>query len=393
MVKLSWFKWLLLIGVAIAGVYMMSTHDAPMGEGNSGSIFGRNVYNPDGEIGQLADPNYTLRFPNDHLSHALFDIEWWYLTANLQDSEGKPFGLQWTLFRFRNPGSENLTLLNDDTPAPDSAWHNDQIFMAHASVHSLQEHWFSEKFARGGVGNAGVSDKPFTLAIDDWMWQSSDNSDNLLPALLNFTANNKSQQNSKLKAELALLQTGPLVLHGENGYSIKTTSGHASHYYSAPFIDIRGTLSISKKDEINKEIAVSGKAWFDQEWTSQLLDSNTLGWDWVSLHLDDGSKLMAFRMRLKNQDNYITGSYISSDGQQTKLEPSAISLAPISTTKVRDKMLPLAWALSIPSKNINITISSIKDDQWSAASIPYYEGMVDVKGSHQGKGFIELTGY
>nr|WP_297349782.1 lipocalin-like domain-containing protein [uncultured Glaciecola sp.] len=418
--------------------------------------FGRGLSTSDQQhLGEVADPNYVITFPKDHYSHASFDIEWWYLTANLADEEGNTYGLQWTLFRFRNPnaiyssGQEPLKSRTDSNPksrpkAEQSSWSNEHIYMAHASVHSDSKHWFSEKFARGDVGNAGVGKTPFKLFIDDWLWQSPTVS--LLPAKLTFnsklisnhTNENDAYQNgvneknaniddvSYLSVQLNLSNTGPYVLQGQRGYSIKSADGkHASHYYSAPFIEVEGTLTMSdslifsghhehnspknnnKENEtvVNKveksidlianakQIAVSGNAWFDQEWTSQLLDQATLGWDWLSLHLDNGDKIMAFQMRLKDQPNYITGTYINADGSSTTLMPSDIELNAIELTPVGNKELPLNWQLRINSKRLNISIKTTKNDQWNPASVTYYEGTVAVSGTHNGEGFLELTGY
>jgi predicted secreted hydrolase len=351
------------------------------------SIFGRNVYQQTTSIGQKADPNYVIKFPRDHLSHELFDIEWWYLTSNLEDQQGNVYGLQWTLFRFRNPSASEFA---ETQSVP---WNNNQMYMAHASVHSKTEHWFSEKFARGLVGNAGVYAKPFRLMIDDWVWSNSESSDLLLPANLQFTAANTLSHDSLISADIELHQSGPMVLHGDSGYSQKSTSLHASHYYSAPFIDVTGELKVTQINNVLKTIKVTGQAWFDHEWTSELLDTSTLGWDWFSVHFDNGSKLMAFRMRLADTDDYVTGSFIDADGIQTTLLPSMISLEPTSTSLVRNKEMPLTWQLKVPNQAINIGISSVKNDQYNDAFVPYYEGMVDVTGSHSGRGFMELTGY
>ena len=384
-------------------------------------------------LGNTADPNYVISFPEDHGAHELFDIEWWYLTANLEDPLGNVYALQWTLFRFRNPSeqadekgetkvSDESATINTDaaTKTPDAEWNNQHIYMAHASVHSASQHWFSEKFARGNVGNAGVETAPLKLFIDDWQWQSPTAA--LLPATLAFNArlissNNNSSEISYLNVELNLSNTGPYVLQGENGYSIKSANGkHASHYYSAPFIHAEGKLTTSKKaifshidneyepakesmvsesfkDTTLKQIAVKGNAWFDQEWTSQLFDQATLGWDWLSLHLDNGDKIMAFRMRLQDQPDYITGTYVQTDGSTTTLMPSDLSLDVIEFTIIGNKKLPLQWALSIPSKGINIKVETSKKDQWNPAIVAYYEGSVVLSGTHTGRGFLELTGY
>lgn len=405
-----------LAGVFLLGTYFVVTSQIALKTQANMSVFGRNVYEQNDDsnnalasnMGKKADPDYRMSFPQDHGTHDQFDIEWWYLTANLQDEAGDPYGLQWTLFRFKNSrprssqaqgnnSSSSLKnspiTLNESTVFLDKKWHNDQIYMAHASIHSLDTHWFSEKFARGGVGNAGLTALPLNLFIDDWQWLNSDGDTGLFPSTLTFSATDTSKPNAEASATFTLNQTGPLVQHGDNGFSVKSNSGHASHYYSAPFISIEGELTQAIDTVTTAPIKLKGQAWFDQEWTSQLLDTGTQGWDWLSLHLDDGNKIMAFRMRLKNQDDYVTGSYITSTGEQITLQPGDITLQPVSVKKVDGRQLPLIWKLIIPSKKIDLTISTLKDKQWNNAAVPYYEGMVKIEGSHGGVGFLELTGY
>ena len=405
-----------LAGVFLLGTYFVVTSQIALKTQANMSVFGRNVYEQNDDsnnalasnMGKKADPDYRMSFPQDHGTHDQFDIEWWYLTANLQDEAGDPYGLQWTLFRFKNSrprssqaegnnSSSSLknspVMLNESTVFLDKKWHNDQIYMAHASIHSLDTHWFSEKFARGGVGNAGLTALPLNLFIDDWQWLNSDGDTGLFPSTLTFSATDTSKPNAEASATFTLNQTGPLVQHGDNGFSVKSNSGHASHYYSAPFISIEGELTQAIDTVTTAPIKLKGQAWFDKEWTSQLLDTGTQGWDWLSLHLDDGNKIMAFRMRLKNQDDYVTGSYITSTGEQIALQPGDLTLQPVSVKKVDGRQLPLIWKLIIPSKKIDLTISTLKDKQWNNAAVPYYEGMVKIEGSHGGVGFLELTGY
>ena len=405
-----------LAGVFLLGTYFVVTSQIALKTQANMSVFGRNVYEQNDDsnnalasnMGKKADPDYRMSFPQDHGKHDQFDIEWWYLTANLQDEGGDPYGLQWTLFRFKNSrprssqaegnnSSSSLKnspiTLNESTVFLDKKWHNDQIYMAHASIHSLDTHWFSEKFARGGVGNAGLTVLPLNLFIDDWQWLNSDGDTGLFPSTLTFSATDTSKPNAEASATFTLNQTGPLVQHGDNGFSVKSNSGHASHYYSAPFISIEGELTQAIDTLTAAPIKLKGQAWFDKEWTSQLLDTGTQGWDWLSLHLDDGNKIMAFRMRLKNQDDYVTGSYITSTGEQIALQPGDLTLQPVSVKKVDGRQLPLIWKLIIPSKKIDLTISTLKDKQWNNAAVPYYEGMVKIEGSHGGVGFLELTGY
>ncbi len=230
-----------IAGLGIAAVllwgsyFMVSSQVAVETQANM-SIFGRNVYEQTDQsgsaransTGKKADPNYRMRFPQDHGTHDPFDIEWWYLTANLEDSSGNPYGLQWTLFRFKNPSpsssqteakspsnspaaslknsnvssKNSLVTLKDSTVSSNESWHNNQIYMAHASIHSLDTHWFSEKFARGGVGNAGLTRLPLNLFIDDWQWLNNNGDKGLFPSTLTFSATDTSKPNAEAKAIL-----------------------------------------------------------------------------------------------------------------------------------------------------------------------------------------------
>jgi predicted secreted hydrolase len=338
--------------------------------------------------GEVADPNYQIKLPQDHLAHPNFDIEWWYLTANLKDESGENYAFQWTLFRFSNQQQDN-------------AWHQGQIFMAHTSLHSPNAHWFEEKFAPAGLGNAGVSlnkkgavdSSPgfINLKMDDWLWQGLNSDGTLFPAKLNASVNKAIYLSDaeKMEIELVLKPSGPFILHGEAGYSVKSSAGkHASHYYSLPFIDVEAQLKSSSETK-----TLRGKAWYDHEWTSTLLDASTAGWDWMSLHLDNGDKIMAFSMRLNDQENYQTGTYISASGGSTTLLPEDISLEIEKYTAVEQRQLPLNWQVKIPKKLIDIKVKADKQNAYNESRFPYYEGSVSISGSHRGEGFLELTGY
>src|SRR3979411_2543180 len=102
-------------------------------------------------------PGKTFSFPADHGPHPDFRIEWWYVTANLVDSTGAAYGAQGTLVR------QAMTARH-----PTGGANNQQIWMGHAAVTRADTHRFSEAFARGGVGQAGVEAKPVLAWIDSW---------------------------------------------------------------------------------------------------------------------------------------------------------------------------------------------------------------------------------
>lgn len=86
---------------------------------------------------------------------------------------------------------------------------------------------------------------------------------------------------------LNLAADHPLVLQGDGGYSKKSERGQASYYYSQPYFTASGAITVG-----DRQIAVTGRAWMDREWSSQPLASDQTGWDWFSLHLSSGEKVM-----------------------------------------------------------------------------------------------------
>ncbi|MEP4890993.1 MAG: lipocalin-like domain-containing protein [Aliiglaciecola sp.] len=319
-----------------------------------------------------ANTEIAIEFPRDHLSHPEFAIEWWYLTANLFDSQGNQYPMQWTLFRFSGGVS-------------DSNWSNGQLYMSHGKLSSDKQSWFEEIFARGGVGNADVSlneeSNNFEAYLDDWHWRSS--SADLLPASLNFNLN------GQVNIMLNMQAKGPYILNGQNGYSVKLANEqHASMYYSQPFIAIDGSIEL-----LDKTIKVSGEGWFDHEWSAGLSDQKTQGWDWFSLHLNDGQKLMLYQVRHSELGNVWFGSLISPGGDKIHLTATDIKGTIDSYATVNGIQVPLNWSLSLPQYQIHIRVSAFKQDQYNHGMFPYYEGAVVVEGSHQGIGFMELTGY
>ena len=325
-------------------------------------------------------PGYQLQFPRDHGAHPDYRIEWWYLTANLSDQEGRQWGLQWTLFR------QALS------PQPvKSGWSSNQMWMAHAAITTPEGHYHEQRFARGGIGQAGVSlvgdDGHFNAWMDDWEWRS--HGATLLPAKLTFNVGDRD-------VILLLESTGDLVANGIDGYSQKSAQGQASYYYSQPHIRVRGFV----KQGLAKTY-LRGKGWLDREWSSQALAGNQSGWDWFSLHLDDGHKLMVYQLRHADGDHWLSGNWIDPLGAGERLETEAISLevirrGTINTDANRSRELPLEWQLSLPTQNRSWRIHPLYDEQWMDTRIPYWEGVVlveDEQGVPAGVGYMELTGY
>lgn len=317
-------------------------------------------------------PGMVLDFPRDHGAHADFRIEWWYLTANLQDTSGAHYGAQWTLFRqSMMPGAEG------------SGWDSRQIWMGHAAVTSANEHLYAERFARGGVRQAGVDANPFRAWIDSWEMRGA----------LSFSAQtispvDVSAAGPDFDFSLQLISEKPLVLQGEAGYSRKSERGQASYYFSQPFFAANGTLSIG-----GKPVKVSGQAWMDREWSSQPLASGQTGWDWLSLHLSSGEKVMLFRLRQADGKSYFAGNWITSEGRSTPLPLGSIAMTPSAFTEIDGRKLPTSWSVNVVDRGLKIDSVPLNVKSWMGTRFAYWEGPISFRGSHEGVGYLEMTGY
>jgi predicted secreted hydrolase len=221
----------------------------------------------------------TLRFPADHGAHPDFRTEWWYATGWLASAGGEPFGFQTTFFRLR-------TGIGERNP---SAFAPRQLVLAHAAVsdpaHGRLRH--AERAARAGFGRAGFAHGKTAVWIGDWRFEQEvqPNSDS--------DVYRAEVRGDDFAYSLRLAAAGPALLNGDAGFSAKAADPrHASYYYSRPQLAVSGTLTRAGRRQ-----EVSGRAWLDHEWSSELLPQAAQGWDWVGINLADGGALMAFRLR------------------------------------------------------------------------------------------------
>ncbi|MGV8989475.1 MAG: lipocalin-like domain-containing protein [Cypionkella sp.] len=307
-------------------------------------------------------PGTVLQFPADHGPHPAFRIEWWFVTANPTDPGGRPYGLQWTLFR------------SALAPPDGQRWQTPQLGIGHAAVTTPQAHCVAERLARGGIGQADVQAAPFSAWIDDWVLQGPD-----LDRL------HMTGSGADFAYDVGLTATGPLVLQGQNGYSVKSGSGQASYYYSQPFFHLSGTLTLPEG-----KVPVTGTHWLDHEWSSQPLAQDQLGWDWFSLSLDTGDKLMGFVLR--GTKHYTAATWIAADCKTMALPDGAFMATPLARHTVAGHEVPVEWRVRLPDRDIDVRVKALNPDAWMDTSVPYWEGPVIISGSQSGVGYLEMTG-
>lgn len=320
----------------------------------------------DAEGYRLPQPGTSFAFPADHGAHPRYRIEWWYLTSNLAGADGTDYGIQWTLFR---------SALAPDGPS--SGWATPQAWLAHAALTTPDIHHAAERLARGGIGQAGVRAEPFAAWLDDWSIEGPSLSD------IRVTARADS-----FAYDLSFEAGGPFVPQGDGGYSVKSAAGQASYYYSQPFYEGGGTLTVE-----GREIAVTGRAWLDREWSSQPLAEDQTGWDWFSLHLDTGDKVMGFLLRSTDGGSFSSATWIAPDGTPTPFGDGHFAATPRGHTRIEGARVPTDWTVTLPDRGLDARVIAINPDALNRLGTRYWEGPVRVSGSHGGIGYLEMTGY
>ncbi len=340
-----------------------------------------------GLASELAAPGYQYEFPRDHFEHPKFAMEWWYYTGNLADAGGRKFGFELTFFRAASGREE----------AASTAWDLNQVYVAHFAVTDVagQRLIHRERANRSGPGLAGASAATGTIWNGNW-------SARFLLADTAMPMQKLQAWDEEVSLQLLLKPAKAHVIHGEDGISRKGgEDGQASHYVSFTRMRTSGTLMIG--DTAHE---VQGLSWMDHEFFSEDMASGAVGWDWLSIQLDDQTDLMIAGIRLSNGEYspYSHGTLVDPEGLATRLASDDILLAPgrIWQSDETGAKYPVEWSLRIPRAGLSLDVRPLHDAQEivsRSAGLPtYWEGPVVYSGSRSGTpvnggGYLEMTGY
>ncbi len=340
----------------------------------------------------------ALSFPRDHGAHPDYRTEWWYLTGWL-DTGKQPLGFQVTFFRSR-------TIQSRSNPSQFSA---SQLMFAHVALANPETRVLDhdQRSARTGFGHASFAAETTDVRIGDWrFWQTDPRHYQCVVRAKDFSL------------QLAITATQPVWLQGNHGYSRKGPRPlQASYYYSRPQLSLRAELQWRKRTAaVTAPVANrhTGIAWLDHEWSSQVLDPQASGWDWIGLNLHNGDALMAFQIRRANDHKAELQSDKSNNAPADPLWRHArLRLADQSVQDFSDsiRFRALRWwrstrtGISYPVEMAigfgerRLTLVPLFDDQeldsrQSTGNL-YWEGAVNVLEGGQaiGRGYLELTGY
>jgi len=329
-----------------------------------------------------------LAFPAAEGPHPAYRTEWWYYTGNLRATEprasGRRFGFQLTFFR-------SALAPSADVGARDSAWGTNQAYLAHFALTDVGAGAFhsAERLARGAAGLAGATADPFRAWLETW--SASRDGGPVAPVRL-------VAADGPVAIDLSLRPAKPPVGHGDAGYSVKGPEpGNASMYFSYSRLAAAGTVATA-----DGTFAVEGGAWHDHEWSTSALSEGQVGWDWLSLQLDDGRDLMVFRIR--EADGGIaptsSGTLIAVDGTARHLAVDDFTLEPRGrwTSPRTGGAYPASWRVAVPGGGLELEVVPLLADQELSTAFRYWEGAVEVKGAADGEpiageGYLEMTGY
>lgn len=315
-----------------------------------------------------------IKFPRDHGSHDSFRTEWWYFTGWLETADGDPLGFQITFFRTR----PEMATDNPSKFAPQ------QIIFAHAALSDPKTSKLAhdQRIGRAGFKIIEASQKDVDVKLLDWQ---------LTRTAEGVFASKVAGKDFELDLKMEPSQVP--MLNGENGYSRKGPQpSQASYYYSIPQLKVSGSVIRG-----GKKLAVTGRAWLDREWSSDVLPENAVGWDWTGLNFDDGSALMAFQVRgADGKAVYAGGSFRSADGKQTVLSPDDVQFNPrriwTSPETGADYPVEAEFVVRLDGKLVRYHLKPMFDAQELSGSFTptYWEGAVSTPG---GRGYLEMTGY
>jgi predicted secreted hydrolase len=319
---------------------------------------------------------HPLRFPDDLGSHPQFRTEWWYVTGWLAAEGGESLGFQITFFRTKPD-------IDPDNP---SHFAPRQIIVAHCAL-SDPKHgtlWQDQKIRRAALGLAGAMEGDTQVWIDQW---------SLRREAQTYIAKIAAEDFS---FDLALSETQAVLINGEDGVSRKGPQPQAaSYYYSLPHMRVTGT--ILRQGHPSR---VTGEAWFDHEWSSEYLDAQAAGWDWIGINLQDGGALMAFQIRgLDGKRRWAGGTIRTGAGISQILKPDDVEFrAGRRWTSPRTGIVyPVQWSVRADGKELKLV--PLFDDQENDTRLStgaiYWEGAVRAfdQNSQVGRGYLELTGY
>ena len=313
----------------------------------------------------LAKAATSVSLPNDEGAHSS-SVEWWYFNGHLTDDAGNQYSYHFVAFQTKSTDGVTPHLLQ-------LGW----------ADHARGVHLTAEKPALLMVD---PTPGRFDIAVSGWRMRGDGSVYDLTFDVGQYAV------------DLRAASAKPAALHQDTGLVSLGRAGD-TFYYSRTRLQVSGTITLA-----GRRLPVRGVSWMDHQWGE--VSGQQVGWDWLSLQLNDGSELVAALVWDPDGHEPIAqyGTYVRPDGSAHSLEGSDIVLTALGswTSPTTGAVYPMGWRLAIGSLAMSVDLDPVQRDaefgDSSYAPAAYWEGAVSVTGHKEGQavsgvGFVELVGY
>ena len=303
-----------------------------------------------------------VSLPRDDGTHATA-TEWWYYNGHLSAGSGRTYSFHAVVF------------LRDGA-------------VRHTVFHgSLNEYRRGSRYARQ-LRTAGVPKAEgaggFDFEYEDWRVAGRGGEHQL------------KFGSDEFSLDLYLSDDRKPVLHQAVGSAtlgiLDFGKAGSSYYYSRPRMKARGTLAITGAGSV----PVEGEVWFDHQWGD--FEASRLAWNWFALQLADGANVMVYEVFDEAGAPVMrAGTYTDVNGESVPLASDDVMLSPKGAwrSSVSGVRYPEEWAVKIPQGNF--TLKPMRQDSefngLETTFAHYWEGAVEISGTQNGQGFVEMSGY
>jgi predicted secreted hydrolase len=329
-------------------------------------------------------PVEAVVLPRDDGGH-LAPIEWWYYTGHFSDEAGNEYGFELSFFKAYAPPSIRLLGF---FPAYVIA---EKGHVAHFAITDKSANTF-EKAERADFwayeGDASYTD--LDVKVANWYARRSpDGVSHDIYAMM-----------GDRQLKLTLTPEKPAALHGNPPGIQSMGPGGVSYYVSYTRMSAAGTLSVNCTFIGCDDLEVTGQAWHDHQW-GDFDVSSYAGWDWLSVQFDNNTELMLYLIR-QPDGTYSdeAGSFVTAEGETIELKNEDFDVLETGetwTSEATGAVYPIQWQVTVPRYGIDVVVDPVMPNQEmdtrASTGIVYWEGAVDVTGSHEGVGYVELTNY
>jgi len=308
-----------------------------------------------------------ISFPDDEGHHIDEPIEWWYSTGHLTgNTSGKNYSYILSYFYYPYQGFDGFRIFN-------------------ITNEDSGEKYFDTKpvnFIELSTEKLFLEANSFFLPKKESWKNKLDTDSEILPFEYEVIA---ASNNAEIQLDYDTYKR-PLII-GDNG-KVDQGSNSYSYYYSQTGINVTGSINFNGNSE-----NVKGKAWIDRQYGTfnPLVDEK---YEWLSIQLSNGMDFNIWNLFNENNEipddiKYVLlSAYVDENTQYTNGNFKLDRLKYFCTND--DEMCYSSqWRLTSEINEIDLLISTRRDDSEVSLPFRFYEGSTTISGTVNG---IAVTG-